>query len=637
MKKRIKIDSLTLVGTRKNYTVTFRDGFNLISGHTSTGKTSILEMIDYALGAKSHKSYIEIGSACSHVELVFWIGTERFKIRRELFNFTAPVVIEDWHEEKQRFLFYNRYELDIPSNPKSLSAFLIEKLGLANITISGQTFSFRDIFKYCYLKQTEIDHEDILGEKTWTKDFKRKATFEIIFNVYDKALEEFKRSLEQRKEEVKELAVQLTGILDFLKSVSIADLAECTTLEKSIQKELHDLNNQLVNLKAGNGNMSSDAIALRHQVENTKEQIKRFEETRRDQEQYIKKLRLLHNQYLSEIEKKELAIQGYLTFNQYEFLFCPNCLKPLVQTQDLETCCLCGSEKSDDTGEMLILKDEISVLRRKANELVSFIESEDRKYDSIIRSISNLKAKLAELETELQHLSQGYLDPVLEQVEYLNYEIGHKNRCLTELEKNQRMFEEVERLKEILKQKEDAIELLKTNIKTLSENATDKQALLVELSSVFHKTLSAFGYPKLSTAYIDDKRYLPYVRDRKYDDIGSLAGVSLITMAYYLTILCVGASENYHHPNLLIIDSPRKNLGAQNARNEEDEEFKDEKIFNSTIRYLYDTAENRKNEIQLIVVNNGYPEFIPKECIVAEFDADEQHGLPRGLIDDAPN
>lgn len=136
----------------------------------------------------------------------------------------------------------------------------------------------------------------------------------------------------------------------------------------------------------------------------------------------------------------------------------------------------------------------------------------------------------------------------------------------------------------------------------------------------------------------DGNELLSRINERIEDaDSTSLAGVSLITMAYYLTILCVGASENYHHPNLLIVDSPRKNLGAQNARNEEDEEFKDEKIFNSTIRYLYDTAENRKNEIQLIVVNNGYPEFIPKECIVAEFDADEQHGLPRGLIDDAPN
>ena len=212
MKKKLKIESLVLVGTRKNYTVNFHDGFNLISGHTSTGKTSILEMINYALGAQSHKSYIEIGNSCSHVELIIVIGDEKFKIRRELFNFKAPVVIEDWREDKNKYLFYNRYEIDVPSNPKSLCAFLTEKLGLANISISGQTFSFRDLFKYCYIKQTEIDNEDILGEKNWTKDFKRKATFEIIFNVYDNALEEFKRALEERRQEAHDLALQITGI-----------------------------------------------------------------------------------------------------------------------------------------------------------------------------------------------------------------------------------------------------------------------------------------------------------------------------------------------------------------------------------------------------------------------------------------
>ena len=39
----------------------------------------------------------------------------------------------------------------------------------------------------------------------------------------------------------------------------------------------------------------------------------------------------------------------------------------------------------------------------------------------------------------------------------------------------------------------------------------------------------------------------------------------------------------------------------------------------------------------MIVVNNGYPDFLPRECVVAEFDADERHGLPKGLIDDASN
>lgn len=636
MKKRLKIESLTLIGTRKNYVVNFQDGFNLISGHTSTGKTSILEMIDYALGAQSHKSYIEIGNSCSHVELIIIIGDEKFKLRRELFNFKAPVVIEDWRQDKQRYLFYNRFEIDTPSNPKSLSAFLIEKLGLANITISGQSFSFRDIFKYCYIKQTEIDNENILDEKTWQKDFKRKATFEIIFNIYDNALEEYKRALEERKQEAHELALQITGIQDFLKTVDIVDSDACNGLEKTIRREIAELNTQLTELKRGKGNMSSEAIALRRQIEKIKGKLEDMAEKHRDQEQYIKKLRLLHNQYLSEIEKKELAIQGYLTFNQYEFLLCPNCLRPIVRSENAEVCCLCGSEKSDDAAETLILKNEISVLKRKANELLKFIDVEDRKYDSIIHDTHELKSALSEAEIELQHLSQGYLDPVMEQIEYINYEIGLKNRRLFELEKNLKMFQEVDRLNEVFKKKEESIELLKSNIKGLSANAVDKQTLIEQLSNTLHDILKIFEYPKLSSVYIDDKRYLPYVRGRKYDDIGSLAGVTLITIAYYLTLLIIGSAEEYYHPNLLIIDSPRKNLGTQNT-NEDDEEFMDEKIFNATIRCLYDVAESRKNDIQMIVVNNGYPDFLPHECVVAEFDADEQHGLPKGLIDDALN
>lgn len=237
MKPRLRLDSLTLLGSRKNYVVSFKDGFNLISGPTSTGKTSILEMIDYALGAKSHKAYIEIGNSCSHVELVIDIGTERYQIRRQLFDFNAEVIVSDWNEEKQKFLFYNRFEVDVPSNPNSLSAFLIEKLGLANLSIRGQAFSFRDIYKYCYLKQTEIDNEDILGEKIWEKNFKRKATFQIIYKTYNEAIEAYMKTLEEKRAEEQELSIRLAGIQDFLKTLNVADTLECSQIEKSYRKK----------------------------------------------------------------------------------------------------------------------------------------------------------------------------------------------------------------------------------------------------------------------------------------------------------------------------------------------------------------------------------------------------------------
>lgn len=86
---KIRLIELALIGYRKNYVVEFQKGFNYISGNTSTGKTSIFEMIDYALGAKKHKSYIEIGNSCTHVSLILYIGDELFKIKRPLFDFKA--------------------------------------------------------------------------------------------------------------------------------------------------------------------------------------------------------------------------------------------------------------------------------------------------------------------------------------------------------------------------------------------------------------------------------------------------------------------------------------------------------------------------------------------------------------------
>ena len=55
-------------------------------------------------------------------------------------------------------------------------------------------------------------------------------------------------------------------------------------------------------------------------------------------------------------------------------------------------------------------------------------------------------------------------------------------------------------------------------------------------------------------AMLEQGTYLPYVRGRKYDDIGSLAGVTLITMAYYISLLLVGINESYRHPGMLIIE-----------------------------------------------------------------------------------
>jgi len=147
--------------------------------------------------------------------------------------FTETMVIEIWDVNKQKYVFYTRCDIDVPSNPPSLSAFLIEKLNLADVAISGNQFSFRYLFKYSYLKQTEIDNEDIMREKDWPHNLKRKATFEIIFNLFDATLDGYKDTLKKKAAERDKLNIRLQGIKDFLINSDLTDMAEYTKQAKS--------------------------------------------------------------------------------------------------------------------------------------------------------------------------------------------------------------------------------------------------------------------------------------------------------------------------------------------------------------------------------------------------------------------
>ena len=352
-----------------------------------------------------------------------------------------------------------------------------------------------------------------------------------------------------------------------------------------------------------------------------------------DQRDYLSKLYLLLNQYESEIEKRQMAKDGYFAFSQYEFAVCPNCLNPLRVSKEIQdVCCLCGSEKNEDASELLILEKEVRQIKRKTTELKKFIEAEDMKLDSLISIEKQHWKDLAEAERELQHLYNGYDNPRLEQIELLNYEIGQRMRLQFDLDQKMKMIEELQGIEKRLMDKKDSLENLRDTIKRLSQATNDKKDLIQAVTVQFTEVLEAFEFPKLDDSYISEANYLPYVRGRKYDDIGSLAGVSLITMGYYLAVLLKGIEGECHHLGLLLIDSPRKNLGAKMSL-DLDKEFKDEKIYNALVRYFIHIGADHEDEIQLIVVNNGYPDFLPQNCIVAEFDT-ERDDLPNGLIDD---
>lgn len=635
MINKIFLEKLTLIGFRKNYEVNFKEGLNFISGPLSTGKSSIAEMINYAFGSEKHKEYIEIRKSCSDVELILFIGETKYKIVRPLFDFKRPVKLFRWNNDEGNFeKEFSLLEIDTPSNEKSLSAFLLKEIGLPDIKVANQTFSFRDLFKYCYVSQSNIDSENLLMEKVWSSSLKRKPTFEIIFSIYNELLGDLKQQLKNKTHDINSLEKKRDGVYEFLKNLKLIERTEYQSERLKLISIRNNKTRELVELKEKGTYNDKNSLQLEHSILNLKHEVSKVSNQIKEKEIYIEKLILLRNQYSSDIQKIEFILEGAVLLNNYEFEICPSCMNEIVPKSG---CSLCGSELADLTNEETkAFKSELRRVKTKNNSLLAFIERQQNLLNKLKKDKEIIISQLESKQREIEHLRNQYISPFIEQIEKINYEVGILTNNIEQLEKDLNIIDQFEKINNKILHEEKLLEGIKSKIKGIEGESVTKEDVIRNLSNLFGSILAEFSFPKLEDAYIKESDYLPYVRGVKYDQLGSGGAVTMTTMAYFLSIALL-KSKNKNHPGLLIIDSPRKNLGADAKNNDE---FKDEAIFNSIIKYFNSifeektSEENRLDNIQLIIISNGIPEFLDKKNLIVNFDGDGTKGLPYGLIDD---
>ena len=93
MSSSILVNHLIVVGTKKNYTVDFEPGVNIIYGDSATGKSSILNLIDYLLGAKHLDLYPEIENVGRYAVLDVTLNDDRYSIKRDIFDASKPIEV----------------------------------------------------------------------------------------------------------------------------------------------------------------------------------------------------------------------------------------------------------------------------------------------------------------------------------------------------------------------------------------------------------------------------------------------------------------------------------------------------------------------------------------------------------------
>lgn len=191
--------------------------------------------------------------------------------------------------------------------------------------LSGQTFSFRDLYKYCYISQTKIDSEDILQEK-YSISFKRKPTLEIILNSLNQLLNELKNDEKNLKEKIGILLDKKEAIVRFLRDVELftSNLENEKNKAELIYKK-NELFKALNEFKA-NGKIENDNTKSKErELFLNRNILSKLESDIEEIKNYIKKLNVLKNQYSNEIIKIEYLIISNGKLQNIEFHNCPSC------------------------------------------------------------------------------------------------------------------------------------------------------------------------------------------------------------------------------------------------------------------------------------------------------------------------
>lgn len=644
------ISDLVLVGNRKNYIVPFNNGLNLIYGDSDTGKSSILNLINYCLGASSVDLYDEIELAGDYCLLEVLLTGERYTIKRDIFNSNAEIEVYrcSYGEIESVFPKYYSPNYNKVSEDGYFSEFLLSSMNIPITKLKQSptkedskmvTLSFRDIFRFNYLNQDKVGSKKLLGEN-FAYLTKLKEAFKLMYNALDTQILQLEESISDLVKERNDLNKRNISVSGFLKETEIDSLKVLEERKEEKELELLSLRSTLKGIDENLLSDSSELDSLRKEITDLEKLLLEHTNDRFTKQQAIKQNIALRNEYSNDIRKILGTIEVIKKFPKIEDkdTSCPVC------EQNIKLSILKEQFENTDTDT---IKSELNGLRRRQKELVKIhnkLREDIYKYDS---TIGREAETLSELRLQFDNQTKEIVTPFISQRDNISLKIGSIRSDL----KNLQHFYKIRKQQTIIDAEivtlENRITAFRDDLKVLKESAPSLDRIFLKLGNTLEEFLKFVGMKNVNNISISAKNYLPIIRNRDYEKITSGGVRTLSSVGFYLSLLEYAISNSVNYPSFLMIDTIAKYIGKtkdidlSNTSVDEDlkEGMKDATKYENIYNYLIDLSLKSSDSFQIIVVDNDVPKTL--EDKLKPFIAKHYTTTPTafsdeiGFIDDA--
>lgn len=651
-KPSIFIRQLTLVGKRKNYVVQFSEGVNVIYGDSATGKSSVLECINYLLGSSKFIYDREIEASVNFIMMEVFLNGRAYVIKRNIYKPSESIEVYPTTFELLDTVFPKKLtpSFGVESGPDGyFSDFLMEALNVPNVRMRQAPskadsnmvrLSFRDLFKYCYLKQDDVGSKALLGAGGYALEAKNKETFKYIFNLLDTNISDVQGELAELSVARNRLKNKYDAVSDFLREtefdsemvLSDEDL-NISLQETAIREQLAVVNSKMV---ADNQNYAFLKETLLELVG----EISLAEKDKSSSESSVERYIRLKNDYQNDIQKlKSIRLAMSVIGEPNESFSCPLC-ESTVQLSEIKE--QFSIDQEDRAAQ------EVNTLTRRIRDLDVLVQSERDKQSRLVAHLVSLKDDRDRARRMLDEEAAQMITPYLAERDGLARELAKLEEKRKQLANSLKIRNQQKSIFSAILDQDDRIQAMQDKLNLLKSKAPSLQEVMSCIADHLSKYLRHVKIKDQRDVSISNRTFLPILRGRDYREMTSGGLRTILSIGYFLSVLEASTFLPTNIPAFLMIDTVGKYLGKTQSKYQETniaedrrEELSDPAKYQNMYTYMFDLAKRAKDKgivTQIILVDNDIPPQIHNnfaEFIVARFNSEGTDGLTRGLIDDA--
>ena len=578
MQNNLFLQRLRIVTLQKQvaYDQRFHRGVNIIRGQNSSGKSTIIRFIFFALGG-CYTDFVPEARRCHYVMAEVSINGMVITLKRFIelnaegkVNGQVPMYIffgpMDEGMNSLNFTQWKRFPYDTTSKTRSFSNVLFELMGLPEVKAESN-ITMHQILRLIYLDQ-ESPVNSLFLQEPFDKEITRETVANLLLGVYNQNYSQSKIDLIATQRKIDELkqSIRITG--DFLRdkrtksSQFIRD--EIAQLDHEIEicseqvkafREL-DTNSQLESLspkqKLEYQRMKDDIASRRRECGKLETIIFQFEEEIKDSRFFITSLK-------KNIEDIKHSIAAREFFDTQHLELCPECLTRLDNHVEDGHCPLCKSPIDNSRGRSQAVRIQLELehqISESEQLLKSNVEKLDEKKAQLRRMRRQLTAAQRHYDDAINFVRSSYEERIDELLRRKGYNEGLMSQFQTLLEYAERyeryqcqLDEQQTREKKIRAYIEAADEKIRADREIIDEHVSRNGVFL--LHSDQERQAEFMKAQKFVIAY---NQNIAYITDR-YSKLSASSSFYLKMVARFALFFTSLEVDSMKYPRLLLSDN----------------------------------------------------------------------------------